>query len=147
MTHVAQSIDVDVPAEQVYGVVTDPHSIPKFLSLVSELEPVGADEARWTVEVAGKRASFNAKQTVNDAPNHARYESQSARVPFTLDMRTEAISPTSTRLTIEAEFDAGGMAEKLGLAKGIANTALKSQLSNAKNYLEKRFEGGVDSGV
>ena len=147
MTHVAQSIDVEVPAEQVYGAVTDPDSIPKFLSLVSGLERVSEGVTRWTVELAGKQASFEAKQTVDDAPNHARYESQSPRVPFTLDMRTEAISPTSTRLTIEAEFDAGGMAEKLGLAKGIANTALKSQLGNAKTYLERRFAGGVDSGA
>ncbi|MGO2111377.1 MAG: SRPBCC family protein [Pseudoclavibacter sp.] len=141
MTRVSESIDVDVPAEKVFWAVTDPDTMPRFLSLVKEMEVTGPDTTKWVVEIAGKTASFSAKATEVDPPNHARYESQSQRVPFVLDLRCETKSPTTTGLTIEAEFNAGGMAEKLGLAKGIAQVALKNQLANAKKYLERRFAG------
>ena len=147
MTHVSESIEVDVPAEKVFWAVTDPDTMPRFLSLVNSMERTGPDTTRWDIELAGKRASFEARATEITPPTHARYESLSQRVPFVLDLRCEPLSPTSTRLTIETEFNAGGVAEKLGLAKGIAATALKSQLKNAKTYLERRFAGGADAGV
>ncbi|GGA65940.1 hypothetical protein GCM10011490_15770 [Pseudoclavibacter endophyticus] len=139
MTRVSESIDVDVPVEKVFWAVTDPDTMPRFLSLVKSMEVTGPDTTKWVVELAGKTASFEAKATEVDPPNHARYESMTQRVPFVLDLRCRAVSPTTTSLVLEAEFDAGGMAEKLGLAKGVASVALKNQLGNAKKYLERRF--------
>lgn len=147
MTRVNESTDVDVPIEKVYWAVTDPDTMPRFLSLVKSMERTGPDTTKWVIEIAGKKGSFEAKSTEANPPTHARYESQSKRVPFVLDLRCTELSATSTRLMIDVEFDAGGMAEKLGLAKGIAQVALKSQLGNAKSYLERRFQDGADQGV
>lgn len=147
MTNVSESIDIDVPADKVFWAVTDPETLPRFLSVVKSLEATGPDTTRWTVEIAGRTASFDAKATEIDPPRRARYVSQSPRVPFEIEMRCDETSPATTRLSIETEFDAGGVAEKLGLAKPIAKAALSSQLKNAKQYLERRFAGGVDAGA
>lgn len=144
MTRVRESTVVDVPTDKVFWAVTDPDTMPRFLSLVKSMERTGPDTTKWVVELAGKTASFEAKAVALDPPKHARYESMSKRVPFVLDLSCDEAGDGATTLTIEAEFDAGGMAEKLGLAKGIAQVALKNQLGNAKSYLERRYEGGVD---
>lgn len=147
MTNVTESIDIDVPAERVFWAVTDPETLPRFLSVVKSLEATGPDTTRWTVEIAGRTASFDARATDIEPPHRARYQSESPRVPFVIEMRCDETGPASTRLSIETEFDAGGMAEKLGLAKPIAKAAISSQLKNAKQYLERRFAGGSDAGV
>lgn len=138
MTRVNESIDVNVPQARAFELVTDEAALPEFLSLVTAVESVDDGTASlWTVELAGQRRQISTRRTAYEAPTLVRYEPVSDQVEFLAELRTEALNEHSSRLSIVAEFNAGGVAEKLGLAKGIAQTAIRSQLKNAKEYLER----------
>ena len=100
------------------------------------MEVLGPDLIRWDVELVGQRRSIDARVVVNEPGKRLRWESVEGRASFAAEVRTEAITPASTRVTVDAEFDAGGIAERLGLAKPIAAAAIANELRNAKKTAE-----------
>ena len=141
MTRVTDSIDIAAPADRVFWAITDLETIPRFLTVVQQLEPLTAEQSRWTVEIAGQRRTFDARTTAIEPPTRVRYVSETPGTPFAVELQVIETGPGTSALTLDTEFDAGGMAEKLGLAKGIAQVAIQGQLKNAKQYLERRFGG------
>ena len=136
MTFVSESIDIDVPVDVLFSLYAEPESLPSVLSIVKHVEVLGPDLIRWDVELVGQRRSIDAKVVANEPGNRLRWESVEGRAQFAAEVRTESISPTSTRVTVDAEFDAGGIAERLGLAKPIAAAAIANELRNAKKAAE-----------
>lgn len=142
MTFVSESIDIDVPVDVLFGLYAEPESLPSVLSIVKHVEVLGPDLIRWDVELVGQRRSIDARVVVNEPGKRLRWESVEGRASFAAEVRTEAITPASTRVTVDAEFDAGGIAERLGLAKPIAAAAIASELRSAKKTAEARAAAG-----
>lgn len=138
MTHVSESIDVAVPVEQVFPLFTDLETLPRMLSFIKSVEPMGADLTRWTVGFAGQERTLTARLVENEPNRRLRWVSASGRA-FEIQAATDALGPESTRVTIDADFDAGGVAEKLGLARAVASKGLRDELKNAKLYVERRY--------
>jgi|GEM_PF-2496920 len=139
MTFVSESIEVAVPAEQVFSLFSETSEIPNVIGVVSAVEPISDDEARWTIEVLGQRRTIRTRVAERVPGERMKWVSASDSVDFSLVARTDALTPASTRVTLEADFNVGGVAEKLGLAKGPASIAISKELKNAKKYAEGRF--------
>ncbi|MFD0994370.1 putative membrane protein [Pseudoclavibacter chungangensis] len=135
MTHVSESIDIGVPAETIYALFDDTQALPSLVSFVKSVEPAGDNLTHWVVEVAGVKREFDAKRVVAEAPVRSRWESATPGVDFSIEARTDATGPTSTRFSLDAEFDAG-RAERLGLAKAVAGKLVSSELKKVKQQLE-----------
>lgn len=138
MTHVSESIDVIVAESKILPLFTDLETLPRMLSFIDEVEPLTADVARWTLSFMGKRKTVDVR-LVSAGPDGVVWTSATPGQPFDVRARTQALGPEDTRVTIDVEFDAGGMAEKLGLARPIASKAIQNELQNAKAYVERRF--------
>lgn len=138
MTHVSESIDVIVAERHILPLFTDLHTLPRMLSFIEEVEPISADVARWTVAFMGKRKQLDVR-LVSAGPEGVVWTSATPGQAFDVQARTQALGPEDTRVTIDVEFDAGGMAEKLGLARPVASKAIQNELKNAKAYVERRF--------
>ncbi|CAG7844390.1 hypothetical protein USB125703_00621 [Pseudoclavibacter triregionum] len=142
MTRVSESAQVGVGVERVFPLFTDLETLPRMLSFIESVTPVSPDTTHWVVGFAGQRKAFDARLVAQEPNRLLRWESATPGQPFTIEARTEATGPDSTNVTIDAEFDAGGMAERLGLAKPIASKALRDELGRAKLYVERRFIDG-----
>ena len=102
MTFVSESIDIDVPVDVLFGLYAEPESLPSVLSIVKHVEVLGPDLIRWDVELVGQRRSIDARVVVNEPGKRLRWESVEGRASFAAEVRTEAITPASTRVTVES---------------------------------------------
>lgn len=142
MTHVSESIDVAVGADRVFPLFTDLETLPRMLSFIRSVEQLDAERTRWVVAIAGQERTFNVRLVEHEPGRRLVWERDAASAqPFRIQALTEPLGPESTRVTIDAEFDAGGMAEKLGLAKALASKGLRDELKNSKLYVERRYAG------
>lgn len=138
MTHVSESIDVIVAERHILPLFTDLHTLPRMLSFIEEVEPISPDVARWKLSFMGKQKQLDVR-LVSAGPEGVVWTSATPGQSFDVQARTQALGPEDTRVTIDVEFDAGGMAEKLGLARPVASKAIQNELKNAKAYVERRF--------
>ena len=138
MTHVSESIDVIVAERHILPLFTDLHTLPRMLSFIEEVEPISPDVARWKLSFMGKQKQLDVR-LVSAGPEGVVWTSATPGQSFDVQARTQALGPEDTRVTIDVEFDAGGMAEKLGLARPVASKAIQNELKNTKAYVERRF--------
>ena len=139
MTRVTESIDVAVNHVHLFGLFNDLETIPRMLGFVESVQPTGPDTATWTVAFANQRRSFNARRTRLEDGHLVRWDSIDQGQPFFIEVSATPTGDERSVVKVDAEFNAGGMAEKLGLAKPIASKALKDELAHAKSYAERRF--------
>lgn len=135
MTFVSESIEVAVPAERVFALLSDAEAMPKFLSIVKHVEPRG-EVSRWSVEAVGQKREVDVRVAESVEPERIRWESVNTSKSFKVEALTEALGEASTRVTLNLDFDAGGVAERMGLAKGAAQIALRREMTSAKRYIE-----------
>lgn len=139
MTRVSESIDVSASVERIFPLFLDLDTLPRMLTFIERVEPLSPTVNRWFVKVAGQSMSVDTT-LVAQTPNQAlRWEGEANGRPFIVTATTQALDAVHTRVGLDAEFNVGGMAEKLGLAKPIAAKAMRDELANAKRYVERRF--------
>lgn len=135
MTFVSESIDVAVPVERVFAALSNVEEMPKLLSIIKHVEPRG-ELSRWTVEAVGQKREVDVRVAEHVEPERISWESVNTSKPLKVEARTEALGDGGTRVTMNLDFDAGGVAERMGLAKGAAQIALRREMTAAKRYLE-----------
>lgn len=143
---IQRSIRIDVPPEDVYGLVMDPARLGEWVSIHDSLpeSPDGELEAgaklAQRLKIAGQRFTVRWKVTEDDRPRRVVWEGQGpvrsrARVVYELAERNGA-----TRFSYLNEYELpGGAAGRLA-GRGVARTAereMERSLDRLKALLER----------
>jgi len=138
MPQVIESIDVDVPVSVAYNQWTQFESFPHFLSFVESITQVTDTLTEWKIKVGGVEREFEAVITEQHPDERVAWNSTGGEVDHAGVVTFHKLADTQSRVTVQLDWEAKGLLEHLGAAIGVDNHAVKADLKNFKEFIEKQ---------
>jgi len=137
MPQVIETIDVNVPVTVAYNQWTQFETFPHFLDEVESITQVTDTLTEWKVKVGPVEKEFEAEITEQLPDERVAWNSTGGEVDHAGVVTFHKLSDTESRVTVQLDWEATGILEKLGGALGADNHAVKKDLANFKEYIEK----------
>ncbi|RFA09796.1 cyclase [Subtercola boreus] len=138
MPQVIETVDVSVPVSVAYNQWTQFEEFPKFLDEVESIKQETETLTVWTVKVGPVEKTFEANITEQHPDERVAWNSTGGDVDHAGVVTFHKLSDDETRVTVQLDWEAQGLLEKLGGALGADNHAVKKDLKNFKEYIEKK---------
>jgi uncharacterized membrane protein len=138
MPQVIETIDVDVPVSTAYNQWTQFESFPHFLSYVESITQVTDTLTHWKVKVAGIEREFDADITEQHADERVAWNSVGGEENHAGVVTFHKLSDNQTRVTVQLDWEATGLAEKAGAILGVDDHVIKGDLKNFKKFIESQ---------
>lgn len=138
MTQIIETIDVDVPVTTAYNQWTQFEQFPKFLKHVDSLEQKSDTLTHWKVSVAGQSREFDAEITEQHPDERVAWTSENGEVDHAGVVTFHKLSDTTSRVTVQLDWEPEGLLEKVGSISGVGTHLVKDELKNFKEYIEKQ---------
>jgi len=138
MTQVIETIDVDVPVSTAYNQWTQFESFPHFLSYVESITQTDDTHTHWKVKIAGAEREFDATITEQHADERVAWNSTGGDENHAGVVTFHKLSDTTSRVTVQLDWEAEGFLEKVGAVFGVDDHVIKSDLKNFKKFIESR---------
>lgn len=136
MPQTIETIDVDVPVSAAYNRWTRFEEFPTFLDEVESITQITDTLTEWTVKVGGIERTFEAVITEQHPDERVAWNSTGGDVDHAGVVTFHKLSDTTTRVTVQIDWEPKGLLEKLGATLGIDNHAIKKDLKNFKELVE-----------
>jgi uncharacterized membrane protein len=139
---IEQSIDVDVPVTAAYNQWTQFEEFPKFMEGVDEVKQLDDTLMHWAVDVAGRKAEWDAKIIDQEPDRRIAWESVDGKrnrgaVTFV------PLGPERTRVKLNMSYVAGDPLEHAGGTLGLDDRRVRADLERFRDLIEAR---GKESG-
>ncbi|RFA19831.1 SRPBCC family protein [Subtercola boreus] len=138
MPQVIETVDVNVPVTVAYNQWTQFEEFPKFLDEVESIKQETETLTVWKVKVGPVEKTFEANITEQHPDERVAWTSTGGEVDHAGVVTFHKLSDDETRVTVQLDWEAQGFLEKLGGALGADNHAVKKDLKNFKEYIEKK---------
>jgi uncharacterized membrane protein len=140
---ILESVDVEVPVSTAYNQWTQFEEFPAFMEGVESVQQIDDTHLRWRAEIGGKTLEWDAEITEQRPDQRIAWRSlggtrNAGVVTF------HRISDTTTRVTLQLDYEPEGIVENLGDALGVVARRARGDLERFKEYIEER---GVESGA
>lgn len=151
MTQIVETVDVDVPVSAAYDQWTQFESFPHFLEEVVSITQLDDTRNHWVVKVGGVEREFDTEITEQHPDERVAWRSVGGETAHAGVVTFHRLSDTSTRVTAQIDWEPEGMLEKLGSLVGVASHAVRKDLDNFKEFIERRgsatgaWRGDVDA--
>jgi uncharacterized membrane protein len=136
MTQIIETIDVDIPVTTAYNQWTQFEEFPRFLEHVESIVQTTDTLQTWRVNVGGQVREFDAEITEQHPDERIAWNSTSGDVDHAGVVTFHKLSDTTTRVTVQLDWEPEGLLEKLGSAAGVGNHVVKDGLKHFKKYIE-----------
>lgn len=143
MTQVIETIDVDVPVNVAYNQWTQFESFPHFLDYVESIDQIDATHTHWKVKIAGAEREFDAEITEQHPDERVAWNSIGGDENHAGVVTFHRLSDSTTRVTVQLDWEAEGFAEKVGAVFGVDDRAIKKDLQNFKEFIEEPANQGA----
>ena len=138
MTQIIETIDVDLPVRVAYNQWTQFESFPEFLDEVVELRQIDDTHTRWKVNVGAAEREFDAEITEQHPDERVAWTSTGGETHHAGAVTFHKLTGTSTRVTVQLDWEPEGLLEKAGSLVGAGSHAVKKDLDNFKKFIESR---------
>ncbi|MEJ1087579.1 SRPBCC family protein [Microbacterium sp. Mu-80] len=138
MTKIIETVEVDVPVAVAYNQWTQFESFPHFLEEVVSITQTDDTRNHWVVNVAGAEREFDTVITEQHPDERVAWRSTGGETAHAGVVTFHKLSDTSTRVTVQIDWEPEGMLEKLGALAGAAGHAVRKDLDNFKEFIEGR---------
>ncbi|GMA29473.1 SRPBCC family protein [Arenivirga flava] len=138
MPQVIETIDVNVPVNVAYNQWTQFEEFPRFLDEVESITQPTDVLTVWAVKVGPVEKTFEAEITEQHPDERVAWTSTGGEVDHAGVVTFHKLSDSETRVTVQLDWEAAGLLEKLGGALGADNHAVKKDLKNFKEYIESQ---------
>jgi uncharacterized membrane protein len=150
VSNVTESIDVDVPVRTVYDQWTQFETFPQFMDGVERIDQITDTKTHWVTKIGGVEREFDADITEQHPDERVAWKSttgadQAGVVTF------HRLSDTSTRVTVQMDYEPEGVVENVGDKLGIVKRRVTGDLERFKQFIEARgsetggWRGDVDA--
>ena len=136
MTQVIETIDVDVPVRTAYNQWTQFESFPHFLDFVQSIKQIDDTHTHWVVKIAGAEREFDAVITEQHPDERVAWNSTSGEENHAGVVTFHKLSDTTSRVTVQLDWEAEGFLEKVGSVFGVDDHVIKKDLKNFKEFVE-----------
>ena len=136
MTQITESIDVDVPVTTAYNQWTQFETLPEFLDEVEQIVQRDDTHLHWVVKVGGAEREFDAEITEQHPDERVAWKSVGGETQHSGVVTFHKLSDTSSRVTVQLDWEPEGALETLGSLVGAGSHAVKKDLKNFKEFIE-----------
>ncbi len=136
MTQVIETIDVDVPVGIAYNQWTQFESFPHFLDFVESISQIDDTHTHWKVKIAGAEREFDAEITEQHPDERIAWNSIGGDENHAGVVTFHKLSDSTTRVTVQLDWEADGFLEKVGAVFGVDDRSIKKDLKNFKEFIE-----------
>ena len=144
MVQIIETIDVDVPVRTAYDQWTQFESFPAFLDEVESITQNDDTHTHWKVNVGGAEREFDATITEQHPDERVAWTSSDGDTKHAGVVTFHKLTDTSTRVTVQIDWEPEGFLERAGALVGAGTHAVKKDLKNFKEFIEGR---GVETGA
>ncbi|NXY93778.1 SRPBCC family protein [Streptomyces sp. BR123] len=144
MSHVKESIEVDVPVTTAYNQWTQFESFPEFMHGVERIEQRSDTLTHWVTTIGGVEREFDAEITEQIPDEKVAWVTVGGQTEQSGLVTFRPIDPTHTEVTLMMDFDPEGMAESIGDKLGFVDRQVKGDLKRFKHFIEDR---GAETGA
>ena len=137
MGSVTKSIDVNVPVRTAYNQWTQFEDFPHFMDGVEFVKQLDDKRLHWSAEIGGKKHEWFAEITEQHPDHRVAWKSTSGE-PNAGVVTFHQLSDTSTRVTVQLEYEPQGVREQVGDALGYVDRQLERDLERFKEFIESR---------
>jgi len=151
MVQIIETIDVGVPVRTAYNQWTQFESFPKFLDEVESITQTDDTHTHWKVKVGGFEREFDAEITEQHPDERVAWNSTGGETEHAGVVTFHKLTDTSSRVTVQLDWEPEGLLEKLGSLVGVGAHAVKKDLKNFKEFIETQsgptgqWRGDVDA--
>ena len=137
MSQVIETIDVDVPVTMAYNQWTQFETFPRFMDEVESITQIDDTHNRWKVKVGPVEREFDAEITEQHPDERVAWRSIDGETVHAGVVTFHKLTDTSSRVTVQIDWEPTGVVEKAGAVVGADNFAVKRDLENFKEFIEK----------
>lgn len=138
MVQIIETIDVDVPVRTAYDQWTQFESFPAFLDEVESITQNDDTHTHWKVNVGGAEREFDATITEQHPDERVAWTSSDGDTKHAGVVTFHKLTDTSTRVTVQIDWEPEGFLERAGALVGAGTHAVKKDLKNFKEFIEGR---------
>jgi uncharacterized membrane protein len=139
MAQVIETIDVDVPVRVAYNQWTQFESFPHFLDFVESIRQIDDTHTHWKVRIGGAEREFDAEITEQHPDERVAWNSVGGDENHAGVVTFHRLSDTTSRITVQLDWEAEGFLEKVGVTFGVDDHIIKKDLANFKTFIEDPF--------
>ncbi len=137
MSTIEKSIEVNIPVRTAYNQWTQFEEFPQFMEGVKQVKQLDDKRLLWRAEIAGKEKEWEAEITEQIPDKRIAWRSRSG-APNAGVVTFHNISPTTTKVMLQLEYDPETVVEKVGDAVGIVSQRVEGDLQRFKEFIESR---------
>ncbi|WP_440708056.1 SRPBCC family protein [Herbiconiux sp. YIM B11900] len=138
MAQIIETIDVDVPVSTSYNQWTQFESFPNFLDEVESITQTDDTHSHWKVKVGGAEREFDTVITEQHPDERVAWTSTGGDTEHAGVVTFHKLSDTTSRVTVQIDWEPEGLLEKVGSLVGAGSHAVKKDLQNFKEFIEKQ---------
>jgi uncharacterized membrane protein len=144
MSQVTESVDVNVPIRVAYDQWTQFETFPEFMEGVESITQVSETRNQWKVEVGGVSREFVTEITEQHAEERIAWTTVDGDLHQAGVVTFHKLDDSTTRVTIQMDWDPKGLVEKAGAAIGVDDRRVKGDAKRFKAFIESR---GAETGA
>jgi len=144
MAQIIETIEVGVPVHTAYDQWTQFESFPEFLEEVVSIQQVSDTLTHWKVNVGGTEREFDARIAEQHPDERVAWTSVGGDTAHAGVVTFHTLDDATTRITAQIDWEPEGFAEKAGALVGAGSHAVKKDLENFKEFIERR---GTETGA
>ncbi len=143
MASVEQSIEIDVPISTAYNQWTQFEEFPRFMEGVEQVRQLDDKRLHWVANVGGERHEWDAEIVEQKPDERIAWKSPDRKGPDGV-VTFHRLSPESTKVMVQLDWEPEGMLEQLGSALGADERRVKGDLERFQELIESR---GAETGA
>jgi uncharacterized membrane protein len=153
MPKVEDSIEVQVPVQQVYNQWTQFEEFPKFMDGIQSVQQLDDTHVHWVAEIRGVRRQWTTEITEQRADEKIAWKTVEGEVRSNGVVTFEQVGDRQTRVNLQMDVEGESTAENiagdlLGIVKGQVHGDLErfKQLIEDRNQETGAWRGEVQDG-
>ena len=141
MPKVEDSIDVQVPVQQVYNQWAQFEEFPKFMNGIRSVQQLDATHVKWVAEIRGESRQWTTEITEQLPDEKVAWKTIDGEVKNDGVVTFEQVGDNQTRINVEMEVESESTSENVaGDLLGIVKDQVHGDLERFKQLLENRNE-------
>jgi uncharacterized membrane protein len=136
VSQIVEVVNLEVPVEAAYERWSNFESFPTFFTFVEEVTRIDATHHHWRMSVTGDSRQFDTVITEQRANDRIAWTSTAGDVDHGGVITFHKLSDSASRVAVQIDWEAEGVAEKVGAVLNVPDHALKTELGRFKDHVE-----------